>query len=107
MKLLIDECIDERLRLSFSEYECETVRFAGPAGLKNSQLLDRAETAGFHVLVTLDQNIPNQQNLRGRKLSILILVAATSRLRDLLPLVPAAKTALNTLNQRTVVVIRA
>ena len=107
MKVLIDECIDERLRLSFSEYECETARFAGLAGLKNGQLLDAAEKAGFDVLITVDQNIPNQQNLCGRKLSLLILCAATNRLHDLLALVPAAKVAVNTVACGAVVVIRA
>jgi hypothetical protein len=34
MRLLIDECIDERLRLLFPAYECQTARFAGLAGLK-------------------------------------------------------------------------
>jgi len=94
MKLLLDECIDQRLRLSFGGHECETARFAGLAGLKNGELLDAAEAAGFDVLITVDQQIPNQQNLRGRKMSILILCAATNRLRDLLPLVPSAKLAL-------------
>jgi len=106
MKLLIDECIDERLRLLFSEYECETARFAGLAGLKNGQLLDAADVAGFDVLITVDQNIPNQHNLRRRKVSLLILCAATNRLRDLLPLVPAAKIALNSVGCGTVIVIR-
>jgi predicted nuclease of predicted toxin-antitoxin system len=91
MKLLVDECIDERLRLSFSDHDCQTARFAGFAGMKNGQLLDAAEATGFDVLITADQNIPDQQNLAGRKLSIVILCATTNRLRDLLVLVPAAK----------------
>src|SRR5947209_1933265 len=78
MKVLLDECIDQRLRLSFCGHECETARFAGLAGLKNGDLLDAAEAAGFAVLITVDQHsspskIPDQQNLRGRKMSILIL----------------------------------
>jgi predicted nuclease of predicted toxin-antitoxin system len=105
MKLLLDECIDERLRLSFSEYTCETARFAGFAGLKNGELLDAAEAAGFGVLITVDQNMPNQQNLRGRKLSILILCAVTNRLRDLAVLVPEAKDALSTIGCGATVVI--
>lgn len=88
--MLFDECVDERLRLSFSGYECETARFAGLAGLKNGQLLDAAEAAGFDVLITVDQNIPSQQNLRGRRLSVLTFSGGTNRLPDLLPLVPAA-----------------
>jgi hypothetical protein len=74
IRLLIDECVDERLRLLFPDHECQTARFAKPAGLKNGQLLDAAEAAGFHVLITVDQNIPDQQNLVGRGISIVYSV---------------------------------
>jgi hypothetical protein len=94
VRILLDECIDERLRLSFPEYDCQSARFAELAGLKNGQLLDAAEAGGFDVLLTVDRNIPSQQNLRHRRISILILSAPTNRLRDLLPLVPTVKAAL-------------
>jgi hypothetical protein len=63
MRLLIDECVDERLRLLFPGHDCQTARFANLAGLKNGLLLEAAESAGFDVLITVDQNIPDQQNL--------------------------------------------
>jgi predicted nuclease of predicted toxin-antitoxin system len=66
MRLLIDECIDQRLRVLFPDHDCQTAGFARLAGLKNGRLLDAAEAAGFEVLVTVDQNIPDQQNLAGR-----------------------------------------
>jgi len=94
MRLLIDECVDERLRLPFPGHDCETARFATLAGLKNGRLLEAAETAGFDVLITVDQNIPDQQNLVGRRISLVILCGTTNRLRDLEPLVPAAIVAL-------------
>lgn len=78
---LIDECIDERLQNSFSGHECQTARYAKLAGLKNGELLSAAESAGFDVLVTVDQSIPDQQNLLGRKIALMILVAPTNRLR--------------------------
>jgi hypothetical protein len=31
---------------------------------------------GFDVLITVDQHIPDQQNLAGRRISLLILYAA-------------------------------
>jgi len=64
MRLVIDECIDERMRHLFPGHECQTARFANLAGLKNGCLLESAEQAGFDVLITADQNIPDQQNLR-------------------------------------------
>ena len=105
VKLSIDGCIDERLRLSFSDHDCSSARFAGFAGLKNGSLLAAAEAAGFEVLITVDQNIPNQQNLTERRLSILVLRAKTNRLRDLKELVALAKEALKSIGQGNVVVI--
>ena len=55
MRLLIDECIDQRLRLLFPNHDCRTAGFAKLAGLKNGRLLDAAEAAGFNVLITVDQ----------------------------------------------------
>jgi hypothetical protein len=64
------------------------------AGLKNGRLLEAAEDAGFDVLITVDQNIPDQQNLTRRRIAVLILCGPTNRLRDLTALVPAAVFAL-------------
>jgi len=41
--------------------------------LENGELLDAAETAGFDVLLTSDQNIRYQQNPKGRKLALAVL----------------------------------
>lgn len=97
MRLLLDECVHERLRLLFTGHDCQTARFARLAGLKNGQLLKAAEAAGFEVLITVDRNIPNQQNLEGRRISIVILNASTNRLNDLTALVPKAIETLRTI----------
>jgi hypothetical protein len=34
MRILIDECIDERFRNSLIGHDCQTARYAGLAGLK-------------------------------------------------------------------------
>ena len=103
MRLLLDECVDERLRHSFPEHECQTARFAGLTGLSNGQLLDAAEAAGHEVLITVDQGIPDQQNMAGRKLAILILCAPTNRLRDLEEIIPAALSALEAVHPGAIV----
>jgi len=71
MRILIDECIDERLRDSFSGHDCQTARYAGFAGLKNGELLDAVESAHFDVLLTVDRGLEYQQNLTGRKIAII------------------------------------
>jgi uncharacterized protein DUF5615 len=94
MRLLIDECVDEHFRHLFPGHHCQTVRYAGLAGLSNGTLLAAAEAAGFEILVTVDQNIPFQQNLERRAIAVLILCASTNRLRDWQKLVPAALEAI-------------
>ena len=90
MRLLTGECISERVRLLFRGHDCQTARFAEFTGLTNGQFLDAAEAAGFEVLVTAGQGIPEQQNMVGRRISVLILRVPTNRLRDLEAIVPAA-----------------
>jgi hypothetical protein len=55
MRILVEECIDERFRNSFPDHDCQTARYAGLTGLKNGDLLAAAETAGFDVFLTVDQ----------------------------------------------------
>src|ERR1035437_9055738 len=102
MRLLIDECVDERLRLLFAGYDCQTARFANLAGLKNGRLLEAAEAAGFDVLITVDQNIPDQQNLAGRRISLIILGGPPTRLRDRELLGPAPVSALRSIGRGNV-----
>jgi hypothetical protein len=72
MRLLIDECVDERLRLLFPGHDCQTARFDNQAGLKNGILLEATEAAGFDVLISVDQSIPDQQNVAGDPVSRLL-----------------------------------
>lgn len=102
MRLLIDECVDERLRLLFPEHDCQTAHHAKLAGLKNGRLLDAAEAAGFEALITVDQHIPVQQNLSKRSIAIVILCGPTNRLRDLATIVPAALSVLRVIKPGTV-----
>ncbi len=38
MKILLDECVDQKLRLLFTGHECQTAAYAKVAGLKNGAL---------------------------------------------------------------------
>jgi len=41
--------------------------------MKNGELIQAAESAGYDVLVTTDTNLKYQQNLRDRKIAIIVL----------------------------------
>ena len=75
MKVLLDEDIDHRLRKRLTSHEVFTVHYRGWAGLKNGELLRTAEENGIEVFVTGDQNLINQQNLRDRRMAVIVLSA--------------------------------
>jgi hypothetical protein len=59
----LNECVDESLRRHFTNYDCKTCALPGPLALLNGKLLAAAENAGFDALITVDQNLPKQQNV--------------------------------------------
>lgn len=61
--------------------------------LSNGELLAAAENAGFDVLLTTDKNIYHQQNLKGRKLAIVVLGDGLWRL--IKPSIPHVAAAVN------------
>jgi Domain of unknown function (DUF5615) len=88
MKLLLDECVPRKLKDHLPDVECQTVPEAGFAGNKNGELLSLAEQAGFQVFLTVDRGIEFEQNLQHRTIGVLVILAPSSRLDDLVPKAP-------------------
>jgi hypothetical protein len=93
-RVLLDENLPRLLKRELSGHEVRTVAEVGWAGIKNGKLLRLAE-AEFDVFVTADQNLSYQQPLSSFQLGIVVLKARTTKLEDLLPLVPAAREVLD------------
>jgi len=96
MKLLLDECVVHDLKRDLVDHEVATVVEAGFGGLENGELL-RAATSEFDVLITVDRNIPFQQNIGSLQIAVLILLAQGTTYSDLKPLVPEVLAALGTI----------
>ena len=45
--------------------------------MQNGELLRTAESEGFEVLITTDQNLKYQQNLKGRQIAIVVLMTTS------------------------------
>jgi len=74
-------------------HDVRTVTGMGWSGVKNGELLRR--TAGqFDAFVTMDRNLEFQQNLPLLSFGILLVRAASNRLRDVQPHVPTILAAL-------------
>jgi hypothetical protein len=95
VRVLLDEQLPRQLSPYLVGYEVRTVQQEGWAGLKNGELLKQARTSGFEILLTGDQNLEFQQNLESSGLFVVILVAASNALEDLLRVVPAALEAMS------------
>jgi predicted nuclease of predicted toxin-antitoxin system len=107
MKILLDECLPLDFRHSFSSHEAHTVQWAGFKGKSNGELLRAAELAGYDVLLTVDQAIPQQQDAAGRKLSIILIRSRTNQIQDLLPFVDTILAALKLIQPCQMVIIDA
>lgn len=101
MRVLLDENLDWRLARSLTGHAVESVQRNGWAGIKNGELLARAEQA-FDVFVTIDGNIEFQQSFARLRLAIVVLRAPSNRLRDTEPLMPKLLALLPTLQPGTI-----
>ncbi len=79
MRILLDECVNPRLRLAFPGDEVRTVPEMGWRSFTNGRLLK--ETAShFDAFVTLDQNVRFQNSAGQHPLGIVILVTRFNHL---------------------------
>jgi hypothetical protein len=107
MRILLDECVPRRLRRELPGHDIRTVPEMGWSGKKNGELLALMVAQGFEVLMTVDQNVRHQQNLQAFDVAVIVLVGASNRLADLVPLMPSAQVALSSISHGDVVEITA
>lgn len=94
MNVLLDENVDRRVRRFFdAEHEVMTVAEQGWSGITNGELLNRAEQQ-FDVLVTMDQNLRYQQNVRDRNVAVIVVQARSNRPSDVEPVMGEVNEAL-------------
>lgn len=72
MRILLDECVPWPMHKLLAGHECIIAQKCGWGGIKNGELLHRAESQ-FELFITADQNMHYQQNLAGFRIAILEL----------------------------------
>jgi predicted nuclease of predicted toxin-antitoxin system len=106
MRLLLDEAVPGRLRRSLPGQSVRTVVEMGWSGVKNGKLLALAAHE-FDAFVTVDKNLPYQQNLATLPIAVVVLDSLSIELPALLPLVPELERVLSSLAARTCVRVSA
>lgn len=96
MRLLLDESMPRRFGRSLTGHSVKTVVEMGWGGIRNGELLSLAADQ-FDSFLTVDKNLPYQQNLAELPVAVVVLDAVSNELPVLLPLVPALEKALSEL----------
>lgn len=95
MKILLDESLPRKLKNDFGiEHEVWTVKEKGWLGQKNGALLKLMIESQFEIFITIDRNLPYQQNLERVPLLIFVLCATDNRRETLALLIPKLFTRL-------------
>jgi predicted nuclease of predicted toxin-antitoxin system len=93
MRILLDECVDWRLLRDLGNHDVKTVKQLGWTEVQNGALLSLASKE-FDAFVTVDVELPSQQNAATIGLAVIVLRARTTRLQDLRELIPTLEAAL-------------
>ena len=75
MRILFDHNAPRQLRPHLLGHDVDVAEERGWATLANGELLDRAEEAGYEVVITADKNMPYQQNIGRRSFALIVLGA--------------------------------
>ena len=70
------------------DHDAHHVVDMGWSSKRNGELLKLMLAAQFVALLTVDQNLPFQQNLGTSGISVVIAEASTNRVKELRPLIP-------------------
>ena len=73
MLILFDQATPVLLKAFLKGHLIRTAAQQGWDRLKNGDLLNAAELAGFDVLLTTDRNMRYQQNIEGKRICIVAL----------------------------------
>ncbi len=89
MKILLDESLPRKLKNDFGAgHEIWSVKDKGWLGKKNGELLKLMIEDSFDLFVTIDRNLPYQQNLERLPVTIFVLCAKDNRRETLRLLIP-------------------
>lgn len=80
MRILFDQGVPRGLAASLRSHDVTEARKLKWEQISNGALLNLAEEAGFHLLLTTEKNVRYQQNLSERKIAIVVLGQSPWRL---------------------------
>jgi hypothetical protein len=93
MLVLFDQGTPRGIARWLLDHTVKEAKSQGWDRLTNGELLNAAEQAGFDVLLTTDKNLRYQQNLKARRIAIVVL--GKGRWRLIRPVISTVVEAVN------------
>ena len=81
MRILLDECVNPRVRQAFPTHEVITVAEAAWRALPDVELVSLAQ-GRFDVFVTIDQGFEFEQNLSKLTFGVVVIHVARNRIES-------------------------
>ena len=85
MRILLDECVNARVKTAFPGHSVRTVAEMGWRGVEDEALLAQAQDS-FDVFMTIDRRIELQQDLSKLKLGIVIARVPNNQISSYRPI---------------------
>jgi len=89
MKILLDECVNKRLKSHLDGFEVYTVNEMEWCGVKNGKLMSLCVANQFDIILTIDKNIIHQQNLEKYPVTIVVFNTSNSKMEELILFIPS------------------
>ena len=104
MRILVDECVDWRILRDLTDHEARTVKQLGWEHVDDRALLSLAAPQ-FDVFLTVDKDLPREQNIASFEIAVVVLRGRTTRLVHLRELLAPLREALRTAKPRELQVV--
>ena len=104
MKILVDECVDWRLLRDLANYDAKIVKQLGWEHIDDGALLALA-ALHFDVFLTVDKDLPREQDVTRFDIAVVVLRGRTTRLMDLRALLEPLRRALQRAQPRQLQVL--
>jgi len=94
MRILLDECVNPRLKEAFPGHEVSTTHEMGWNNSPDGKLLHLAQER-FDVFVTIDRSLEYQQNLAKFDLAVVVVETVDNQMDSYRPLFARLQEAVN------------
>ncbi len=106
MNVLLDHCVPVRFGRLLEGHRVSTAAKEGWAALRNGELMQAAQAAGFDCVISVDRGFAHQHNAARLPVAVIVVASPSNDLAALAACAPAVRTALDEITRGELRVVR-